>query len=319
MCHSPRDGRIRKDNTGSGELLPTITVRLLLTRHFQQMTSCLYTTSIPPYVVNLDPACIEVPYPVNIDIRDTVKYKEVMKQYGLGPNGGIITSLNLFSTRFDQVLQLLDQKKKKHKYVIFDTPGQIEVFTWSASGTIITETLASTHPTVVIYVMDISKCQNPITFMSNMLYACSILYKTKLPFLIAFNKVDIVSCDFANEWMRDLDAFDQKLETQTSYLANFTRSLSLVLDKFYENIRTVGVSAGTGEGIEQLLDRIDEAKKEYLTNYKPQLEKIRKSAEKKKERRPEDLMSGDREKQALDCDEEQENEEEEERSKLLLQ
>lgn len=37
------------------------------------------------------------------DIRDTVNYKEVMKQYSLGPNGGIVTSLNLFATRFDQV------------------------------------------------------------------------------------------------------------------------------------------------------------------------------------------------------------------------
>ena len=27
------------------------------------------------------------------------------------------------------------------RYVMFDTPGQIEVFTWSASGTIISETL----------------------------------------------------------------------------------------------------------------------------------------------------------------------------------
>lgn len=32
-----------------------------------------------------------------------MNYKEVMKQYGLGPNGGIVTSLNLFATRFDQV------------------------------------------------------------------------------------------------------------------------------------------------------------------------------------------------------------------------
>lgn len=30
--------------------------------------------------MNLDPAVRTVPYPVNIDIRDTVKYKEVMKQ-----------------------------------------------------------------------------------------------------------------------------------------------------------------------------------------------------------------------------------------------
>lgn len=40
-----------------------------------------------PYLINLDPACKEVPYQVNIDIRDTVNYKEVMKQYNLGPNG----------------------------------------------------------------------------------------------------------------------------------------------------------------------------------------------------------------------------------------
>jgi len=30
-----------------------------------------------------------------------------------------------------------------HRYVLIDTPGQIEVFTWSASGTIITEALVS--------------------------------------------------------------------------------------------------------------------------------------------------------------------------------
>ena len=31
-----------------------------------------------------------------------------MKQYNLGPNGGIVTSLNLFATKFDQELRLID-------------------------------------------------------------------------------------------------------------------------------------------------------------------------------------------------------------------
>ena len=48
---------------------------------------------------------------------------------------------------------------------------------------------ASTFPTVVVYVMDTPRSANPVTFMSNMLYACSILYKTKLPFVIVMNKV----------------------------------------------------------------------------------------------------------------------------------
>ena len=30
-----------------------------------------------------------------------------MKQYSLGPNGGILTSLNLFATRFDQAREHL--------------------------------------------------------------------------------------------------------------------------------------------------------------------------------------------------------------------
>ena len=75
------------------------------------------------------------------------------------------------------------------RYVVIDTPGQIEVFTWSASGSIITEALASTFPTMVVYVMDTARSTNPVTFMSNMLYACSILYKTKLPFIVVLNKV----------------------------------------------------------------------------------------------------------------------------------
>lgn len=56
----------------------------------------------PPYVVNLDPAVTYMPYSPNIDIRDTVDYKNVMKQYNLGPNGGILTACNLFATQFDQ-------------------------------------------------------------------------------------------------------------------------------------------------------------------------------------------------------------------------
>ncbi|XP_014801861.1 PREDICTED: GPN-loop GTPase 1 isoform X3 [Calidris pugnax] len=112
------------------------------------------------------------PLIIQLDIRDTVKYKEVMKQYGLGPNGGIVTSLNLFATRFDQVMKFIEKRQNASKYVIIDTPGQIEVFTWSASGTIITEALASSFPSVVVYVMDTSRSTNPITFMSNMLYAC---------------------------------------------------------------------------------------------------------------------------------------------------
>nr|XP_057944391.1 GPN-loop GTPase 1 [Doryrhamphus excisus] len=245
------------------------------TTFVQRLTAHLYAVKSPPYLINLDPAVHEIPFPPNIDIRDTVNYKEVMKQYGLGPNGGIVTSLNLFATRFDQVMRFLEKKQHDHRYVLIDTPGQIEVFTWSASGTIITEALASSFPCVVVYVMDTSRSVNPVTFMSNMLYACSILYKTKLPFIVAMNKTDIIEHSFAVEWMQDFEVFQDALNQETSYVSNLTRSMSLVLDEFYSNLRVVGVSSVTGNGLDEFLVKVRDAAEEYDRDYRPEYERLR--------------------------------------------
>jgi len=240
------------------------------------------------YVVNLDPAVMTLPFGANIDIRDTVRYKDVMKEYGLGPNGGILTSLNLFATKFDEVVSVIERRADQLDYVLVDTPGQIEIFTWSASGAIITEAFASTFPTVVAYVVDTPRSTSPVTFMSNMLYACSILYKTRLPLVLTFNKVDVAKHEFAIEWMEDFEAFQTALESDKSYSATYTRSLSLVLDEFYKNLLSVGVSAVAGTGVNTFYEAIEASAKEYMETYRADLdkriaEKERLEAERRKE------------------------------------
>lgn len=69
--------------------------------------------------------------------------------------------------------------------------------------------------------------------MSNMMYALSILYKSKVPLLVTFNKTDVIDHTFAVKWMTDYDAFDEALAKQDNYLASLSRSMSLVLDEFY--------------------------------------------------------------------------------------
>lgn len=254
-----------------------------------------------PYVINLDPAVLRVPYGCNIDIRDSIKYNKVMETYGLGPNGAIVTSLNLFSTKIDQVIKLVETKTGKYEHVIIDTPGQIECFVWSASGAIITESFASTFPTVIAYIIDTPRNTNPTTFMSNMLYACSILYKTKLPMIIVFNKTDVKKEDFAREWMTDFEAFQTAIMNDresnessngSGYMNSLINSMSLMLEEFYSQLDVVGVSSYTGEGFDSFLKAVDDKVVEYETIYKKERERILREREAKEKRRKKKSLSG---------------------------
>ena len=130
-----------------------------------------------------------------------------------------------------------------------DTPGQIEIFTWSASGAIITEAFATSAPTMVAYVIDTPRCQHPQTFMSNMLQACrllcrsaswpaagepvlaqacSITFKSRLPLLLVFNKADAADPEVPRSWMADFQVFHDALDRDSTYAASLSRSLSLV-------------------------------------------------------------------------------------------
>ena len=278
---------------GSGKT--TFMQRLNAHLHTQHQKSP--TTIQPPYVVNLDPAVISVPFESNIDIRDSVNYKEVMKQYNLGPNGGILTSLNLFATKVDQVLSILEkrclpERQKEGEdvppYILLDTPGQIEVFVWSASGSILLSSLASSFPTVIAYVIDTPRTtENTSTFMSNMLYAISILYKTKLPMILVFNKTDVKSEAEAVDWMRDFESFQAALRAEeeantdgSGYMGSLLNSMSLVLEEFYNALSVVGVSSMTGAGVDKFFEAVEEKRDEFEKEYRPELEKRRQEAQK---------------------------------------
>lgn len=280
----------------------------------QRINSHLHSKQQVPYVLNLDPAVHSVPFESNIDIRDSINYKEVMKQYNLGPNGGILTSLNLFATKVDQIISLLEKRTapnpenptaKQIEHILVDTPGQIEVFVWSASGSILLETLASSFPTVIAYVIDTPRASSTSTFMSNMLYACSILYKTKLPMILVFNKTDVKDAEFAKEWMTDFDKFQAALREEeeagafggeggiggfgagSGYMGSLLNSMSLMLEEFYRHLSVVGVSSMTGDGVDEFFEAVEIKRQEFERDYKPELERKKKEREEDKDSRRE--------------------------------
>lgn len=281
----------------------------------QRINSYLHGKREPPYVINLDPAVRNVPFDSNIDIRDSLNYKEVMREYNLGPNGGILTSMNIFATKIDQIINILEKrtspntentKVKPIRNIIIDTPGQIEVFVWSASGSILLDSLASSFPTIIAYIIDTPRTCSTSTFMSNMLYACSILYKTKLPMVLVFNKTDVKDAEFAKEWMTDFEAFQAALKQEeenssfggveggdnilgggSGYMGSLLNSMSLMLEEFYRHLSIVGVSSMTGKGIPEFFEAVTDKVKDFERHYKPELEKRKQERQEYKDSRRE--------------------------------
>jgi GTPase SAR1 family protein len=286
----------------------------------QRINAHLHAKKEPPYVINLDPAVTHSPFASNIDIRDSVNYKKVMEEYNLGPNGAIMTSLNLFTTKVDQVLGLLEKRaardpehptRKPIQHILVDTPGQIEVFVWSASGSILLDSLASSFPTVIAYIVDTPRTSSTSTFMSNMLYACSILYKTRLPMIVVFNKTDAKDASFAKEWMTDWEAFQAALNNDensnafggqegegagSGYMGSLLNSMSLMLEEFYNHLSVVSVSSLHGTGIDDFFEAVKEKAEEFKRDYQPELDRRRAEREenkkKQREKELEKMMKG---------------------------
>lgn len=141
----------------------------------------------------------------------------------------------------------------------------------SASGQIITESLACSMPTVICYVIDTVRCKNPNTFMSNILYALSIMFKTRLPMVLCFNKTDLAPHEFALEWLEDFDNLDVALDKVKGYMTSLSRSMGLVLEEFYTKLNSCGVSGVTGLGMNEFFESINKGRTEYNEVFLPDL------------------------------------------------
>ncbi|KAI5173033.1 GPN-loop GTPase [Nematocida sp. LUAm3] len=206
------------------------------------------------YGINLDPASISTKMPLHYDIQEDISIEELMQKKELGPNGAILTALNLFITKIDQLISKIEETNPN--YVVIDTPGQIEMFTLSVSGHILTKCLSSPKRKVsLLYVVDGEKAQNPQCFISNMLFASSIYFSFKVPLLLLVNKSDLPGAEKVREWMQDMDALTKDL-SEEAYITATIRSIALWTEEFYSTIPLAYVSSSNGTGKYDLLEKL---------------------------------------------------------------
>src|SRR4030042_525502 len=90
--------------------------------------------------VNLDPGAEELLYPPDVDVRDWIRLSEVMSEYGLGPNGAQIVAADMLALNAKEISQVLAEYNTD--YVLIDTPGQMELFTFRQRSRVIIDELS---------------------------------------------------------------------------------------------------------------------------------------------------------------------------------
>ncbi|KAJ6133873.1 hypothetical protein N7523_000195 [Penicillium sp. IBT 18751x] len=177
-------------------------------------------------IVNLDPANDKTSYPCALDVRDLVTLEEIMDEEKLGPNGATLYALEELEENYSWLEEGL--KELGEDYVLFDCPGQVELFTHHASlRNIFFRIQKLGYRLIVIHLIDSYTLTLPSMYISALLLSLRAMLQLDLPHLNVLTKIDNLSnyadlpfnLDFYTE-VQDLSYLLPHLEAESSRLTN---------------------------------------------------------------------------------------------------
>jgi GTPase SAR1 family protein len=201
-------------------------------------------------VVNLDPGALTLPYTPDIDARDYVSVERLMDEYGLGPNGALIMAADLLAEDVENISKEIEDLKSD--IVLVDTPGQMELFAFRASGPYIASELTR-EPKAIIYLFDAVFSLNPLNYVSNLFLSAAVYNRFLLPQLHVLSKCDLLSEEDVNkivDWSANPNALEnaieQKLEGTKRLLS---RNMMKAIHQLGLKFLLIPVSSKTNEGM----------------------------------------------------------------------
>lgn len=142
-------------------------------------------------VINLDPANEHLPYKCDLDIADLVKLEDVMEFVKLGPNGGLVYCMEYLEKNMDWLKQELEKLGKK--YLLFDLPGQVELYTHHNSvRNIVAQLQKWDYRLVAVHLVDSHYCSDASKFISVLLTSLSTMLQLELPHVNVLSKCDLI-------------------------------------------------------------------------------------------------------------------------------
>nr|XP_020745680.1 GPN-loop GTPase 3 isoform X2 [Odocoileus virginianus texanus] len=157
-------------------------------------------------VVNLDPAAEHFNYSVMADIRELIEVDDVMEDNTLqfGPNGGLVFCMEYFANNFDWLENCLGHVEDD--YILFDCPGQIELYTHLPVMKQLVQQLEQWEFRVCgVFLVDSQFMVESFKFISGILAALSAMISLEIPQVNIMTKMDLLSKKAKKEIEKFLD------------------------------------------------------------------------------------------------------------------
>ncbi|KAI5126293.1 GPN-loop GTPase [Nematocida parisii] len=152
-------------------------------------------------LVNLDPAQALTDLEFSFDIRDHIEITEIMEAADFGPNGGLMAGLEAISDNLD----IMELPEDDDTLLIFDCPGQIELYLHSDSISKIITEVQKNHFPLILYALDVMHLLDSSRFTSAAITATIAMSKFEVPHLNIFTKCDLVKKEELDELLDELD------------------------------------------------------------------------------------------------------------------
>ena len=220
-------------------------------------------------IVNLDPGALKLPYQPDVDVRNYVDVGNLMEKYSLGPNGALIMAADLIADEIENLTR--DIEEAHADLVLVDTPGQMELFAFRASGPYIVNELTK-EPKALIYLFDAVFSVNPFNYVSNMFLSAAVYNRFFQPQLHVLSKSDLIpkkDVQSITSWSANPMALEDALQTRLDDTKRiFSRNMMSAINKLGMKFLLMPVSSKTNEGmvnINTTLERILNYGEKYTT------------------------------------------------------
>ena len=178
-----------------------------LIQHLQHShRSCFY--------VNLDPAATDLAYTPDLDIRDLITLEDAMDEMGYGPNGGLIFCFEFLLQNLDFLSNPIETLTEEF-LIVFDLPGQIELYTHIPLLPELIKYLSRMGPLNInlcaAYLLEATFVVDKAKFFAGTLSAMSAMVNMELPHINILSKMDLVQSQVNKKELRRFTDPDAKL------------------------------------------------------------------------------------------------------------